>query len=241
MELRAYCSVVWRWRWLVLAVALVVFVATLTIQPREPTLYKAMFHVAVVPNLQPSPGENYAREQYYEFTTAELLVDDAMYTIKTAKFQNEAAQRASAALHRPVGGSIDAKKSHKVMEVTVTSDDRDQAQALAKAVLDMVVDPAGKLFTNVVDFQPKLAVTADIAVAEASGPSRALLYMFLRVVLGILAGLGLAFLLEYVDDSLRTAKEVESATGLTVLAEIPAGRARAAKPSEETGGRVQTA
>lgn len=241
MELRAYWSVVWRWRWLVVAVALGVFVATLAVQPREPTLFKAVFQVAVVPNLQKAPGDNYAREQYYEFITAELLVDDAMYTIKTAKFQADAVQRASAALNRPVSGSVDVKKSHKVMEVTVTADDPDQAQALAKAVLDAVQDPTGKLFSSVVNFQPQLAVTADISVGEASGPNRALLYLALRVVLGILGGLGLAFLLEYLDDSLRTAKEVVHATGLPVLAEIPAGRTRLARPPSQPDGSAQTA
>ncbi|MCL5109274.1 MAG: hypothetical protein M1401_10485 [Chloroflexi bacterium] len=241
MELRTYWSVIWRWRWLALAVGLAVFVLALFVQPREPTLYRAVFQVAVVPNLtQGETQTNIAREQYYEFTTAELLVDDGMYTLKTAQFQAQAAQKASAALGRGVSGSIDAKKSHKVMEVTVMADDPEQAQALAQAVRDLVLDPSSKLFSTVVDFQPKLALAADVAVAPAGGPSRAALYMFLRVVLGLFAGVGLAFLLEYLDDSLRTARDVEGATGLAVLAEIPGGRA-AGGSAATRGNRMQPA
>ncbi len=90
------------------------------------------------------------------------------------------------------------------------------------------------------DFQPKTELAADVAVAPAGGPSRAALYMVLRVVLGLFAGVGLAFLLEYLDDSLRTAGEVEAATGLAVLAEIPARRTTPRlAPSEDN--RVQPA
>ena len=94
MELKAYGAVIWRWRWLALAVAAIVFVATLVVQPREGASYTAVFRVAIAPNIAQTDAEqaNPAREQYYEFITAELLVDDAAYTLESEAFQQKARQ-----------------------------------------------------------------------------------------------------------------------------------------------------
>jgi capsular polysaccharide biosynthesis protein len=48
----------------------------------------------------------------------------------------------------------------------------------------------------------------------------ALLNLAARSLVGLIAGVGLAFLLEYLDDSIR-ADEVESLLGLPLLGEIP--------------------
>ncbi|MHB1134655.1 MAG: hypothetical protein ACYC4L_19965 [Chloroflexota bacterium] len=242
MELRTYWAVIWRWRWLALAVAAVVFVATLFVQPREATLYQAVFHVSVVPNIaQTQEQANPAREQYYEFITAELLVDDAAYTVESASFQAQAAKLASEAVGKPVSGTITTKKAHKVLAVTVTADDEAAAGGLARVVLSQMLDPKSKLYEKVVNFPPLVQVMEDVAVAPASGPSRALLYMLLRVLLGLGAGLSLAFLLNYLDDSLRSAREVESTLGLPVLAEIPRGVAGGRAGATTPGGQVRTA
>jgi capsular polysaccharide biosynthesis protein len=49
---------------------------------------------------------------------------------------------------------------------------------------------------------------------------RAALELPLRLILAIGAGVGLAFLVDYVDPTVRTRRELE-AMGLEVLAEIP--------------------
>jgi capsular polysaccharide biosynthesis protein len=59
------------------------------------------------------------------------------------------------------------------------------------------------------------------------GPSlRSRLEMPLRRLLGLLIGIGLVFLLEYLDTSIRSRQELE-ALGFTVIGEIPRrGRSR---------------
>lgn len=69
------------------------------------------------------------------------------------------------------------------------------------------------------------AVTATVweraELPEAPSSPRPLLYGLLAFSLGTLLGVSLAFLLEYLDDSWRSAEEVEGVSGLVVLGAIP--------------------
>jgi len=73
-------------------------------------------------------------------------------------------------------------------------------------------------------------------IEEAEAPERpssplVVLNIFLSVVLGLLAGTGLAFFVEYLDGSIKTVDEVEKYLGLPVLAVIP----QQSRPLTEAG------
>ena len=73
-------------------------------------------------------------------------------------------------------------------------------------------------------------------IEEAEQPERpssplVVLNIFLSVVLGLLAGTGLAFFVEYLDVSIKTVDEVEKYLGLPVLAVIP----QQSRPLTEAG------
>jgi len=73
-------------------------------------------------------------------------------------------------------------------------------------------------------------------IEEAEAPERpssplVVLNIFLSVVLGLLAGTGLAFFVEYLDVSIKTVDEVEKYLGLPVLAVIP----QQSRPLTEAG------
>jgi capsular polysaccharide biosynthesis protein len=53
-----------------------------------------------------------------------------------------------------------------------------------------------------------------------------------RTLLGLVVGIALAFLLHYLDDTIRDRADLERALGLPVMAELPGGRERLrAKPA----------
>ena len=73
-------------------------------------------------------------------------------------------------------------------------------------------------------------------IEEAEPPNRpssplVVLNIFLSVVLGLMAGTGLAFFVEYLDVSIKTVDEVEKYLGLPVLAVIP----QQSRPLTEAG------
>ena len=77
--------------------------------------------------------------------------------------------------------------------------------------------------------------TVDI-IEEAEPPERpssplVVLNIFLSVILGLMAGTGLAFFVEYLDVSIKTVDEVEKYLGLPVLAVIP----QQSRPLTEAG------
>jgi capsular polysaccharide biosynthesis protein len=61
------------------------------------------------------------------------------------------------------------------------------------------------------------------AIGGAGASLREKMDIPIRLVLAFVAGVALAFLLDYLDDSVRSKVEVES-SGVTVLAEIPPAR-----------------
>jgi capsular polysaccharide biosynthesis protein len=65
-----------------------------------------------------------------------------------------------------------------------------------------------------------MAIDTPTARAATTTPS-VLLDIALRVSFGLLFGLFLAFLVDFLDTRLRTAREVERALGVPVLAAIP--------------------
>jgi capsular polysaccharide biosynthesis protein len=246
MELRTYWSVVWRWKWLVLAVALVTFVATMGVQSIEPTLYRTTVRLALNPNLPMTPGDySPAMHQYYEYVSAEYLNDDVMKVVEGSSFHSAAHERASALLGRPVRGAIEPKKAHKLMLFNITTDDPEQAQALGAAISELLTDPQTEYFKLFVSYSPTITLVDEPLVEAATAPSRALLFLMLRAALGLIAGLGLAFLLEYLDDTVRTAREAEAVTGLPVLGEIPkrgaSEKARSATGSASSAPKTQVA
>lgn len=242
MELRAYWAVIWRWKWLALAVAAVTFAASLLIQTTEPVTYQTTVRLALNPRFELTPGDySPAQHQYYEYLATEFLNDDIMKIAEGSSFKLAVAQRAAAALGRPANGVIRSEKAHKLMVFTITADDADQAKALGKAVAEVLGDPKAQIYQALVSYSPAVTLVDEVRAEAAVPVSRLVLYMVLRVVLALVAGLGLAFLLEYLDDTVRNAREVESVTGLPVLAEIPPGRRPPANAVEGPGERMQTA
>jgi capsular polysaccharide biosynthesis protein len=62
------------------------------------------------------------------------------------------------------------------------------------------------------------------SLARASGSAALIGELLLRTAIGSLLAVGLAFLLEYLDDRLRTRREVEDILQWPVLGEIPIQR-----------------
>jgi len=107
----------------------------------------------------------------------------------------------------------------------VCSSDLDQAQleAIANAAAAEISENASTYF-KALGTQGAGVTVMDGPSISAVGPSlRERLEWPLRIGLGVLVGLGLLFLLEYLDNSIRKRSEVEM-LGLRVIGEIPKHR-----------------
>jgi len=222
MELKQYGRIVWRRWWLIAALLGVVLAVSLaTYRPPRP-VYQATMRFAIGIEGEEPVNVVSGEGRSDAWLASEYLADDLSEVLKGGDF----AARISRRVGFPVpAGTIFASREHRIMTVTVTWPDKPQLQALAEAV-GAAVDQVGP------DYFPQLAGVEARAVlidGPAIGPvGRSLkqkLDLPIRLFVALVAGLALAFLGDYLDDTIRDRAEVE-AWGVAVLGEIPRQRRR---------------
>lgn len=115
--------------------------------------------------------------------------------------------------------SVEQLGSTQLIEVSYRGSDPEEAQQIANKI--------GEVFSRkIAEESPSTnAITATLweraAVPEDPVSPDLLLYTLLALVVGTTLGVGLAFLLEYLDDSWRSAEEVERVSGVPTYGIIP--------------------
>jgi capsular polysaccharide biosynthesis protein len=239
MELRRYWSIIWRYRWVVLALPFLVGLGASALWLAQPATYTARLKMQLVlapPQGTGAGGDFFRYDTYYNYLATEYAVDDLAEVMNGNVF----ADAVAATLRGPdfglnlddedVRGSFTARRTHRVLLVDVKTGDRDRSMAIARAVgLTLARDPL-KYFSKG-DLVPKQGAAPLVidAPLEARGDRvQRALNVIIQTVLALFAGLGLAFLLDYLNDRLRDAEGTRAALGLPVLGQIPAdGRAGA--------------
>ncbi|MBI2942004.1 MAG: hypothetical protein HYY04_16360 [Chloroflexi bacterium] len=239
MELRHYWDVIARRWWAVVGVFLVALAASvvgLTIVPPT-SIYQATIRLSIHPNLEPRGGIYYMYDGYYAFLASEYLNDDLIEVIRSGSFLRLIQEQARGEIGRAPGGSVDAKKAHRVVTLTASSSTPDDALHLVRAAGTVLADTSGPDGGVLGRLSARSAsiVVVDPPTPAGGGSQRALADLAMRALLGVIAGLALAFLLDYLDDSLRSPAEVEEVLGVPVLGAIPrVGATRRRTRSGET-------
>lgn len=224
MELRQYWTIIRRWWWIpVLTVLLTALLTLITQRPWQarPAAYTTAlsFSVGVQPQ-NPANGE----EAYYTALASEYLIDDLSEVVRGSEFAAAVSQRlAGQGIDVPTGalqGSTQAGKLHRILNVNITWGNPDELAAIGDAVVATLQESAPQ-------FMPRLFAQNGAAylvnrggVAEIGPSLRDRLELPMRLLIALAAGIGLAFLAEYLDNRVRGREDVE-ALGLTVVGEIP--------------------
>lgn len=231
MELREYWDILRRRWWIpVLLAALVGIISLIQLRPWQPAppMYNASLRMLV--GVNPATGEDvatYYDPRYYAWLTSEYLVDDFTEVVRSELFaKNVSARLADQAIQVPAGaiqGSAATGKQHRIISLNFTWPDQDQLAQIANAA-------AVELSENAPAYFEQLG-TAGAGVTIIDGPGfgvvgpglRDRIELPLRILLGFLVGVGIVFLLHYLDNTVRTAKDLE-ALGLNVLGHLPKGK-----------------
>ncbi|MDP2728483.1 MAG: hypothetical protein Q8P59_13195, partial [Dehalococcoidia bacterium] len=185
--------------------------------------YEATLRVAI--GVQPEATRNnvYQYDRYYAFLSSEYLADDFGEVVKSQAFLQDVRQELGDA-SIPLGsvfGDRSVKKTHRLLSLTITARTPDQARRIADAVV-AVMEKKGNLYlAQLGSDQAVVKVVDPPDIYPAVRGTRALLDLGLRTGLGFLAGIALALLLEYLDNTVRDRTEAEGILGLAVLGEIP--------------------
>ena len=226
MELRAYWRIILRRWWLPGGLGLLVLALTLVTnrpwQARPPTFNASMrFNVGVQPERIPGV---YTYDRYYTMLTSEYLVDDMAEIVRSGAFAEAVSQRlADQGIAVPagaIGASTQPGKLHRIFTVNITWPDEAQLRAIADAVAATMTQSSADFFAEFTSAEADIRLIDAPSISRVGQPARQQLDIPLRVLLALAAGVALAFLLDYLDDSVRDRGDLER-LGLPVMGEIP--------------------
>lgn len=222
MELRAYGAVLKRHAWLIGLITLATLILSVGMALRGPSAYTASMRLAISVVPDPRVGDFFKFDSYYSVLTSEYLADDLSELLRSEAFAADvSAEMGNTVEPEAIVNLTRTKKTHRLLDVQIASSDPQSAMAIAQAyerVLNTKLDQylaflqANNGFVKIVN-RPRVTRTNTLPLTAAE--------VGLRTMAGLLGAVGLAFLLEYVDDRLRDRRQVESFLGTTVLAEIP--------------------
>lgn len=240
MELREYWKILRRQWWVVIGMTVLAALASIYsvgFGPQQVSSYDVRMSLALKPEVQPRSTSFYTYDDYYGYVASEYLSDDMIKIVESDAFLRQVQEH----LGRPASGSIKGKKSHRVLEITITSGNAQDALDLANGTAEVLMARPEVYIGQLSSQNVQIFMIDPPRVVGGGVASRAYLEIGLRLILGLLAGLGLAFLLDYFDDRVRSASEVEQLLGLPVLAEIPAEKGRLrVRPRFDRPGRPRS-
>lgn len=249
MDLKRYWGIILRHLPIVLAVPLIVGLGSLALFLSRPATYSAQAKVQLV-LVPPQANEQdfFRYDGYYNFLATEFASDDLAEVLNGNVFADAVGRTLSGPdynlrLEREeLRNALTARRSHRVLLIDATGKSRDEAMTLARAAIQTLNQDPLKYFSRGDSGAPVRAVPLSIEepVEAKSNRSAGLLNVIIQSMLGLFAGLGLAFLLAYLDDRLHGADAAREALGLPVLAQIPAdGQLRNGLAPARRNGRVR--
>lgn len=230
MEMRAYWEIVRRRWWLpVILVVLVAAISAAQLRPwvtPSPSYHASMRLLVGVLPATDAPVTAYD-PRYYAWLTSEYLVDDFTEVVRSGLFANAVSARlAELAIQVPPGmiqGSAATGRQHRIITLSFGWHDAAQLEAIAAAAAAELSENAAAYF-QVLGNEGAGVTLLDGPAVSVVGPNlRGRLEWPLRMALALLVGIGLVFLLDYLDTSVRNRRELEE-LGVRVLGEIPKHR-----------------
>jgi capsular polysaccharide biosynthesis protein len=181
-----------------------------------------------VPTPDPQ-AERYFDSAYYANLDSEYLADDMSEFMTSRAFADEV-KRELATSSTPYDVDIEtimsatrAKKTHRFIDITVTTPTFDEGSQIAGSISRILNDKAhlAQYLQALTAYNTQMTIVTPPVTHRANTPLGLISEIALRTLIGLVVGIGLAFLLDYVDPSVRTRQEAETLLQAPVLGEIP--------------------
>ncbi len=226
MELKLYGRIIWKRIWIPALLLIVVAVVSLLTQQSPPPAYSTTMRFTVGVQPQEIEGQ-YNYDSYYAWLSSEYLADDMTAIVTSQAFANDINRQLTAAgntLQIPpgiIGGVTVAEKQHRILRLNIGWGNAEELAQIAQAVVAVMAQESPKYLTQLGTPGALITLIDEPTPPAANAPSLTeRLDLPIRLMLALAAGLALTFLLDYLDDSIRSKVELE-AMEINVLAEIP--------------------
>ncbi len=225
MQLREYWSIIKRRWWLVVALPAVALVASGYLALRGPAAYCSSMKLAVGIIPEPRDGPYYKYDLYYPWLASEYLADDLTEVLKSQAFAQDVSAELGYSLDPSLAaGTMRSKKTHRTIDLAICGQDPATVSAAGEAYERVLNTRLGDYFGQLQAQNGQVRIINRPTVGRASSTGGMAAEMALRGLLGLALGVGLAFLLDYLDQRLRDRRDLEGSLGLPTLAEIPTHR-----------------
>lgn len=223
MELRDTWAIFARRAWVPIGLAVIVALVSFVVNARLRATYESTTRVVVSLAPENRTGPYFSYNDYYAWLSTEYLTDDLAEIVKSRDFAEE--------IKREIGDpSLDvetiqqsnrAKKTHRILSITVEGPDRNDVERIAQAAGSVIQRKAPEYLAPAQQSQLRVTVIDPPTTRATATALRGILDIAIRAVLAFIIGLGVIFLGEYVNTSVRSAAEAQRLLGLPVLGEIP--------------------
>jgi len=223
MELRTYWRVFLRRWWLAVAITAATAFISLLASPLTQGSYVATMRVLLSIPTGPPQSDYFTYDRYYNFLSAKYLTEDFIEVVQSRAFRNDVLREMRAPATTPLRIEIlpRSERTPRVLTVLITSVDAAVTQKAAAAASRVITTRAGEFFTQSGLQGLGARVIDPPSLAAATAVGRNYLNVALRTFVGLLVGLGLVFLLHYLDTTLYDPTDVQRHLGLPVIGDIP--------------------
>lgn len=242
MQLTEYWAVIRR-RWLLIVLLpAVTLAASAYLALRGPTAYCSNMKMAVSVLPDPSDSPNLYDRRYYSTLIAEYLADDLTEVLKSQAFAQDVSAELGYGMEPGVIASATrTKKTHRTIDLSVCGSNPESVAAIGEAYERVLNTRLGEYFQQLQSQYAQVRVINRPTLGRANSLGGLAAELALRTLLGLAVALGLAFLLDYLDDRLRDRRELERLLGLPTLAELPPYRpAPPNRPSTSQNGPARS-
>ncbi len=221
MLLRRYWQIIKRRAWITLVLLIVVVASYFMLKQPASPIYSASMRFVVGIEPETLPDDVYGYDRYYTWLTSEYLIDDLSEVVKSESFANDVAERSGVAVQTSaIQGSTSSGKLHRILSVNITWSDAQQLQSIADAVVEILTTNAETYFEQLGTDQAVISVIDSPHPTLVGESLRDRLDLPIRLFLAFAVGILLEFLLDYLDNSVRGARDLEE-LGIPVLATVP--------------------
>jgi capsular polysaccharide biosynthesis protein len=233
LELREYWSIIRRRWWLPVAIMLVALIASTAVGIRGATAFKTDMRIAISTIPTPDPNATlYYDPIYYSNLDSEYLADDMSEFMTSRAFADEVVRELAVGNKQTdvdpitIVNATRTKKTHRFIDVTITTSTLEQGELIGGSISRILNDPAhlAIYLKALTAYNTQMVVVTPPVTHRANTIPGLIGEIGLRTVIGLLVGLGLAFVIDYVDSSVRTREEAETLLQVPVLGQIPRTR-----------------
>jgi len=227
MELKQLWAVIRRRWWLILipaVVALILSLGGLRTMITPPLTYTTTIRFTASQIPTDETAKTFQDQSYIPWLASEYAVSNLARWMGTESFAREISDRLNQQGKTidvgAIRGAIVPDSVRSIMSLTLTWPNPDEIKLIAQAAIDVLRERNGAYFSQFGAKPADVKALDAIVVTPAPTPVGTRLGPLARVGIGLVVGLALAFLAEYLDPTLRNRAEIET-LGWPVIAEIP--------------------